>query len=99
VLGGPVGEGTPVNDPPGVGATPVNRLVKETPRESVPVTVDVKGKPKPVSKLVTLLPCAFVSTSVEVKGKTASDGVNVLWMTVVKGIPCAFVPVEVKENG
>ena len=76
----------------------MNRLVKGNPRGSVPVTVDVKGKPNPVNRLVTVLPFELVPISVEVKGRETPDGVKVPWMTVVNVLPCAFVPVEVKEN-
>jgi hypothetical protein len=72
--------------------------VKGNPRASVPVTVDVKGKPNPVNRLVTVLPFELVPISVEVKGSATPDGVKVPWVTVVNGLPCAFVPVEVKEN-
>jgi len=98
VGGRPVGSGKPGKDPPGAGAIPVNRLVKGNPRTSVPVTVDVKGKPNPVNRLVTVLPFELVPISVEVKERATPDGVKVPWTTVVNGLPCAFVPVEVKEN-
>jgi hypothetical protein len=96
---GLVGKGKPVNEPPGASAVPVNRLVKGLPWASVPLTVDVNGKPKPVNKLVTMLPCASVPTSVEVKGSATPDDVKVPWMILVNELPCASVPVEVKKNG
>lgn len=77
VGGRPVGKGKPGNDPAGAGAIPVNKLVNGKPRESVPITVEVKGKPNPVNTLVTLLPWALVPTSVEVKDKATPDGVKV----------------------
>jgi hypothetical protein len=45
-----------------------------------------------------MLPCESVPTSVEVKGCATPDGVRVPSMTLVKELPCASVPVEVKEN-
>jgi hypothetical protein len=94
-----VGSGKLENIPPGVGATPVNGFVNGKPRVSDPVTVDAGGKPNAMDRLVMAMPFVLVPNSVKFKGKGSLEGVKVPCMTVVNGLPCAFVPVEVKENG